>query len=111
MSSISFRTAADGIVVLHVGFVLFVLLGGLFVIRWRWVAWLHLSAAVWGVVIEYSGWVCPLTRLENYLREGAGVAAYRVDFIGQHVLRLLYPAQLTGGGQMLLGGSALPLKP
>jgi hypothetical protein len=107
MQSRSFRVLADAIVTLHIGFVLFVLLGGLLVLRWRWVAWLHVPAAVWGVVIEYGGWACPLTPLENYLRQRGGLAAYPGDFIEHYALPLLYPTQLTRGAQMLLGSLAL----
>ncbi len=109
MPSSSFRVMADAIVTLHIGFVLFVLLGGLLVLQWRWVAWLHVPAAVWGVVIEYAGWVCPLTPLENYLRQRSGTAVYSGDFIEQYVLPLLYPARLTRGAQMLLGSLALAI--
>jgi hypothetical protein len=109
MPSSSFRLAADAIVTLHVGFVLFVVLGGLLVFRWRWVVWLHLPAAVWGVVIECGGWVCPLTPLENYLRERGGIAAYSGDFVEQYILPLLYPARLTRNAQIFLGSFALVL--
>lgn len=102
-----FRLAADFVVALHVGFVAFVLLGGLLVLRWRSVAWVHVPAAIWGVMIEYSGWVCPLTPLENYLRERNGDAAYRGDFIQHYLLPLLYPGDLTRSVQFVLGTLAL----
>jgi hypothetical protein len=95
------------IVVIHVAFVVFVVLGGLLVLRWPRLAWLHVPAAVWGVMIEYGNWICPLTPVENYLRERAGQAAYPGDFIEHYVLPLLYPARLTRGIQLLLGSVAL----
>jgi hypothetical protein len=94
---------ADLTLCLHAGFVLFVICGGLLVLRWRWVAWLHLPAAVWGAVVEFTGWICPLTPLENWLREQGGEAAYRSDFIAQFLLPVLYPEDLTRGIQILLG--------
>jgi hypothetical protein len=109
MTSSSFRAAADAVVALHFGFVLFVVFGGLIALRWRWVAWLHLPAAVWGIAIEYGGWECPLTPLENYLRERGSLAAYRGDFIERYMLSLLYPARLTRSDQILLGSLALGL--
>jgi hypothetical protein len=109
MSPSAFRLAADAIVVIHFAFVLFVVLGGLLVLRWRWLAWLHLPAAAWGVLIEYANWICPLTPLENYLRERGGVAGYAGDFIEHYVLPLLYPARLTRSAQLLLGSLALAL--
>jgi hypothetical protein len=103
----AFRLAADAIVLFHAAFVLFVLLGGLLVLRWRWMAWVHLPAAVWGVLVEYAGWICPLTPLEDDLRHRAGDAVYSGDFIGRCLLPLLYPATLTRAMQVLLGSLAL----
>ena len=94
---------ADLILCLHVGFVLFVIFGGLLVLRWRWVAWLHLPAATWGATVEFSGWICPLTPLENWLRAQGGETAYRSDFIAQYLLPVLYPGGLTRDLQLLLG--------
>lgn len=98
---------ADAVVVLHIAFVLFVVLGGLLVMRRRWVAWVHVPAAVWGVLIEYGGWICPLTPLENALRERTGEPAYSGDFISHYALPLLYPENLTRATQVVLGSAAL----
>ena len=102
-----FRLSADAIVLVHVAFVVFVLLGGLLVLRRPRLAWLHVPAAVWGVLVEYSDSICPLTPVENYLRERGGASAYQGDFIEQYILPLLYPARLARGMQMLLGSAAL----
>jgi Protein of Unknown function (DUF2784) len=107
MPAWAFEAAADVLVVCHLTFVIFVVLGGLLVLRWRRVAWLHLPAAAWGAAIEFGGWVCPLTRVENALRQHAGLAAYRGDFIAHEILPVLYPADLTRGLQILLGMFAL----
>jgi hypothetical protein len=72
-----FRAAADLVIALHAAFALFVVLGGLLVLRWRWVRWVHVPAAIWGVLIEFGGWVCPLTPLETYLRERGGAQGYQ----------------------------------
>ena len=77
---------ADLVLCIHVGFVFFVIFGGLLVLKWRWIAWLHLPAAVWGAAVEFTGWICPLTPLENWLREQGGAASYRSDFIAQYLL-------------------------
>ncbi|HEU5303276.1 MAG TPA: DUF2784 domain-containing protein [Gemmatimonadales bacterium] len=94
---------ADLVVVLHFLFVLFVVLGGLLVLRWPRLAYVHLPAAIWGAAIEFAGWVCPLTPLEHWLRRQSGTAPYVGGFIEHYILPLLYPAALTREIQILLG--------
>jgi hypothetical protein len=94
---------ADLVVVLHFLFVLFVVLGGLLVLRWPKVAYVHLPVAVYGVLIEFVGWVCPLTPLEKRLRESAGQQGYEGGFVEHYILPVLYPAELTRGVQSMLG--------
>jgi hypothetical protein len=103
------RLLADLVLILHLAFVVFVLCGGLFVLKWRWIAWLHLPAAFWGAVVEFTGWICPLTPLENWLRAQGGEATYRSDFIAQYLLPVLYPDNLTRGFQLLLGTMVIVL--
>ena len=94
---------ADLILCLHAGFVLFVICGGLLVLRWRWIVWLHLPAATWGAVVEITGWICPLTPLENWLREQGGETPYAGDFIARYLSSILYPDALTPDIQVMLG--------
>lgn len=94
---------ADAVVVVHLGFILFVVLGGLWVARWPRLIWLHVPAVVWGVVVEFAGWTCPLTPLENWLRYRGGGAGYHSDFVAHYILPLLYPAALTRELQLVLG--------
>jgi hypothetical protein len=94
---------ADLIVAVHFAFVLFVVLGGLLVLRWPRVAYLHIPAAVWGAVIEFGGWICPLTPLENWLRRQTGSAGYSGSFIEHYILPILYPSALTRDIQLILG--------
>lgn len=98
---------ADLVLVLHAAFILFVVLGGLLVAWRRSFAWLHIPAAVWGVLIEFLGWVCPLTYLENDLRNAAGDGGYSGGFIDHYLAPLVYPAALTPEIQVLLGLGAL----
>jgi hypothetical protein len=98
---------ADLVLVVHLAFVLFVVLGGLLVLKWPRLAWLHVPAAVWGVLIEYKGWICPLTPLENSFRARGGGAGYSGGFIEHYIQPLLYPAGLTRGTQIVLGSLAL----
>lgn len=96
------RLAADAVLLLHLGFILFVLLGGVLAVRWRWAPLLHLPAVAWGVYIELSGGLCPLTPLENRLRIAAGEAGYSGGFIENYLLALIYPAGLTQDVQYVL---------
>lgn len=100
---------ADLILCMHAGFVLFVICGGLLVLRWRRIAWLHLPAATWGAIVEFSGWVCPLTPLENWLRQKAGETGYRSDFVAYYLLPVLYPEDLTRDVQLMLGTAVLAI--
>ncbi len=97
------RLVADLLVVIHLGFILFVIGGGFLVIKWRWVCFFHLPAALWGALIEFQGWLCPLTPLEQRLRLAAGEQGYTGGFIQHYLLPLIYPEALTRDIQIGLG--------
>ncbi|WP_426111636.1 DUF2784 domain-containing protein [Pseudomonas sp. DSP3-2-2] len=99
-----FRLAADAVVVVHLLFIVFVLFGGLLVLRWRWLLILHIPALVWGAVVEFFHFYCPLTPLENTLRSRAGTEGYDGGFIEHYLIPLIYPAGLTPQIQLWLGG-------
>lgn len=103
----TFRVLADAVLVLHLAFIAFVVLGGWLVLRWPRLAWLHLPAVAWGVWISVAGRVCPLTPLENRLRALGGEAGYSGGFIEHYLTSLIYPANLTRGFQVALGLFAL----
>jgi hypothetical protein len=98
-----YRLAADAVLLGHLGFVLFVVLGGFLALRWPKLAWAHVPAAVWGAVVEFTGWICPLTPLEVALRRAAGEAGYTGGFVEHYVLAALYPSGLTRATQLTLG--------
>ena len=98
----SYRLLADLVVIIHLTFIVFAALGGLLALRWRWMVWLHLPAAGWGVFVEGTGRICPLTPLENRLRDVAGESAYGGDFIGHYLMPIMYPPSLTRDVQWLL---------
>ena len=98
-----FRILADTTVVIHLLFVAFVVCGGVLVLRWRRVAWVHVPAAVWGAWIEFVGWICPLTPLENWLRQQGGGDVYASSFVERYVLPVLYPESLPRDVQWALG--------
>lgn len=104
-----YGTLADLLVVLHLLFVGFVIFGGFLTIRWHRVAWAHLPAVAWAVLVEWAGWVCPLTPWEVSLRSLAGESGYQGDFLAHYILPLLYPEALTRTTQLLLGAAALVL--
>jgi hypothetical protein len=99
--------SADLVVLIHAAFVIFVVLGGLLALRWPKVMWVHAPAAIWGIVVEYAGFICPLTPLEIALRERAGQAGYRGGFVEHSVESLLYPSNLTREFQLALGTCVL----
>jgi hypothetical protein len=98
-----YRILADMVVGVHALFVVFVVAGGLLALRWPWAAAAHLPAAVWGTLIEFRGWICPLTPLEKSLRASAGQAGYEGGFIDHYLLPVLYPSGLTQSVQLVLG--------
>lgn len=97
------RVLADLVLAGHVAFVLFVVAGGLLVLRWPRLARVHLPCAAWGAWVEMAGWVCPLTPLEISLRRAAGEAGYSGGFLEHYVEPALYPAGLTRGIEVGLG--------
>ena len=103
------RILADLLVVIHFAFVVFVVAGGVLVLRWPRLAFAHIPAALWGAWIELSGGICPLTPWEKALRQRAGEEAYAGDFIGHYILPVLYPAGLTRETQLWLGLAVLVL--
>ncbi len=103
----SYALLADLVVVAHLLFVVFALGGGLLVLRWPWLALAHLPAAAWAVLVEFKGWICPLTPLENSLRARAGEGVYQHGFVEEYLLPVLYPATLTYRMQLLLGAGVL----
>ena len=98
-----YRVAADLLVLVHLAFVVFVVAGGFAVLKWHWLALLHMPAAAWGALIEFRGWVCPLTPWENKLRQLAGQDGYPEGFIEHYIFPILYPPGLTREIQSTLG--------
>jgi len=98
---------ADMIVLVHLGFIVFVALGGFLVIKWHNIAFLHIPCALWGVLIAFGGWICPLTPLEMHFRKLAGIAGYDGGFIDHYVMPIVYPAGLTRGMQIAFGVTIL----
>ena len=103
------RAAADFVLLFHFAFVLFAVLGGLLVLRWPRLAWAHLPVAAWAALVEFAGWICPLTPFEVALREAGGEAGYAGGFIEHYIVALLYPEALTRETQLALGTALVVL--
>jgi len=104
---VPYSLAAGAVLALHLAFIAFVVLGGLIAVHRRWLIALHLPAAAWGVYVEISGRICPLTYLENFLRGKAGESGYTGSFVEHYLLAIIYPADLTRGIQIVLAGVVL----
>ena len=98
-----FRFLADLLVLGHLGFILFAVFGGLLVLRWRRLIWLHLPAVSWTIIVEICPWYCPLTSWENHLRMLGGQAGYSTSFVDHYLLPILYPSALTRDLEIFLG--------
>lgn len=102
-----FGLLADAVVFVHLAFIAFIVAGGLLALRWPWAAWLHLPLAVWGVVVHWMGWICPLTPLENWLRQRAGGTGYQSGFVEHYIIPVLYPAGYGPRLALVLGAVVL----
>ncbi|MXW65552.1 MAG: DUF2784 domain-containing protein [Gemmatimonadales bacterium] len=104
-----YRVLADLVLVVHFLFIAFVVAGGFAAVRWPRLAWAHIPCFAWGALIEFAGWICPLTPLENDLRIASGQAGYSGGFIEHYLLPVIYPGALTREMQIWLGLSVLAL--
>jgi small-conductance mechanosensitive channel len=98
-----YQALADFVVLTHLAFIVFALLGGLLALRWHWLPWVHLPAVVWGAAVALFGWFCPLTPLENSLRRASGASEYSDSFIEHYFVPIIYPVELTREFQVFLG--------
>lgn len=101
------RLAADATLVVHLAFIAFALFGALLALRWRWIPWVQLPAAAWGILVEFTGRLCPLTGLENHFRTQAGQGGYPESFVERYLLPIIYPSGLTRDVQFVLAGVVL----
>jgi hypothetical protein len=97
------RLLADAVLTIHLAFIAFVVIGGFLALRWRGLAWLHVPAAFWGAAIEFGGWVCPLTPMEQRLRAASNGQTYSGGFVEYYLVPLIYPPGLTRPAQIFLG--------
>lgn len=103
MVKVTYRILAHAVALLHLAFIIFVVAGGLLVLKWPKLAWIHLPAAIWGALIEFAQWFCPLTNLENWLLRKAGQAGYSEGFLEHYIFAIIYPDGLTRTVGVILG--------
>lgn len=104
-----YRLIVGALLGLHMGFIVFVLFGGLLVMHYPWLAWFHLPVVAWGAIIEFMDWPCPLTTWENHFRALSGTSAYHGDFVQHYLLRKISPSGLMQNVHLLLGGIVVVL--
>jgi hypothetical protein len=98
-----YNLLAEIVIVLHFLFIVFVATGALLVLKWRRLIYVHLAAALWGAMIMFTGWICPLTPLENRFRRAAGESGYSGGFIEHYLIQVIYPSGLTREIQIGIG--------
>ncbi len=98
-----FGILADITLIIHLVFIVFAIFGAFLVLKWKYVAWVHVPAFLWAALIELCGWICPLTPLEQWFRIKSGGASYQAGFIEHYLLPLIYPGMLTRSIQIVLG--------
>lgn len=103
-----YRAFTELTIVMHLAFILFVVAGGAFARRYRWLIPIHLATLAWAVYAELSpGIVCPLTAIENYFAGRAGIATYKGDFIAHHLVPVIYQEGLPPIWQYALAAAVL----
>jgi len=102
-----YKVAADAVVLIHLAFIVFVVAGSILIFRWPKVAWFHIPVFMWGALVEFTGWICPLTPLENTLRLAGGGAGYAGGFIENIIIPVIYPIGLTRAWQLILGSAVI----
>ena len=98
-----YQLAAEAILILHLSFGIFAVLGGFALADYPRMAWLHVPTVIWGTLVNLAGWVCPLTPLENWFRGLAGQSGYEGDFIEHYLLPIIYPEESAGISGVSLG--------
>ena len=98
-----YSLTADILILIHLSFICFVLIGGFLALKWKWLIFLHIPCIIWAVLIEFYGWICPLTPFEQQLRQAGGEAGYSGGFIDHYIVSIIYPSGLTHKMQLFLG--------
>ena len=99
----------NSVIVIHFLFIFFVVFGGFFVFKWKKIKWIHVPVFIYGTLIEWFGWICPLTYLEVWLLGKTDMTGYGSGFIDHYIVPLIYPENLTQCHHIILGVFVLVL--
>ncbi len=102
-----YRLASDAMMIAHLLYIIFVVVGGLAAFRARWVLWLHVPAVSWAIYVQYWGRLCPLTTWEQELRNRAGEAGYEEGFVDHYLMPLIYPGDIPAAMHLVLGTAVI----
>lgn len=101
--AVIYRILAELVMALHFAFIAFVAVGSLLAVRWPGLLWVHVPVLLWAVAIVTIGFTCPLTPLEQHLREQAGAASYEGGFIDHYLEDVVYPGRFTNLARLVVG--------
>ena len=91
------------VLLIHLLFIFFVVLGAFSYLISTKLLYLHLLALCWAVYIEFTSSICPLTYIENWLLIQDQASFYDDGFIENYILRIIYPEGINSNIQMILG--------
>ena len=91
----------------HLMFILFVIFGGLLYLIFSKIIYIHLPALLWGIYVELTNSICPLTYLENWFLNKGNLTTYSNNFISNYIFPIIYPDSLTAEIQIYLGVSLI----
>ena len=89
--------------IIHLNFILFVIFGGLLYFKFSKIIYIHVPALLWGIYMELTNSICPLTYLENWFLNKSGLTTYPDDFMRNYLFPIIYPKGLTADIQIYLG--------
>ena len=90
-----YELAGDLTLIVHFVFIIFVVFGALLFFVSTKIIYVHVPALIWGIYIELTHSVCPLTYLENWFLQKANLTTYSEGFIQNYLLPIVYPKNLT----------------
>ena len=97
-----YELAANLTLIIHFVFIIFVVFGALLYFVLTKIIFVHVPALIWGIYMELTHSICPLTYLENFLLQKANLSTYSEGFIQHYLVPIVYPNNLTEDFQTFL---------